>query len=174
VCLRRNAAAIAAAEEEVGSEFVQTAPQGRGLAVVAVAAGGAPFHTELSDVRPHFDPIPVYIGPVAGWTGPVLGPRPAHASAAGLPADAKAYSGEIPDKIEEQASPGAAPSAPTVLNGAVRTPAPGVRRPRHAKPVVARKEVVKPASMPGAKHGGEAKPAKSRTIKQVSKGASSD
>ncbi len=28
--------------------------------------------------RPHFDPIPVFIGPVAGWKGPVLG-REAHA-----------------------------------------------------------------------------------------------
>ena len=79
VCLHRSAAAIAAAEEESMAEPVQTTPQGRGTVVAAAAAGGPPYHTEISDERPHFDPIPVFIGPVAGWKGPVLG-RKAHPS----------------------------------------------------------------------------------------------
>ena len=32
--------------------------QGRGGAVAAAAASAAPYHTEISDERPHFDPVP--------------------------------------------------------------------------------------------------------------------
>ena len=89
-----------------------------------MAANGAPYHTEISDERPHFDPIPVFIGPVAGWKGPVLGARPTHAATAGLPPDAKAYSAEKTNGVDDQASSSGELSAPTVLKGAVRTPAP--------------------------------------------------
>ena len=34
-------------------------------------------HTELPFGRIHFDPVPVFIGPIQGWKGPVLGARPA-------------------------------------------------------------------------------------------------
>ena len=33
-------------------------------------------HTELPDGRIHFDPVPVFVGPVPGWKGPALGARP--------------------------------------------------------------------------------------------------
>ena len=174
VCLHRNAAAIAAAEEESVAEAAQTASQGRG-AVVAAAAGGAPYHTEISDERPHFNPVPVFVGPVPGWKGPVLGARPTHAATAALPADAKAYSAEKPNAIDDQASPGGEPSAPAVLKGAVRTP-PAIRH--HLKPakhVVASKEPEKPATkVAGAKGGKDAKAAKAKTVKKGSKAGSSD
>ena len=122
VCLHRSAAAIVAEEEDGGGEPEVVHVGGRGGAsVVAVAAAsGEPARTTLSGERPQFDPVPVFIGPVAGWNGPVLGPRPTAAVAA-LPADAKAYAGDKPDAIESATPPGAA-NAPRALEGAVRTP----------------------------------------------------
>ena len=75
VCSRRNAAALAAAEEQSLGEPDQAAPAGRGFALNPFAALGAPVHTQISNERPAFDPVRVFIGPVAGWTGPVLGAR---------------------------------------------------------------------------------------------------
>jgi D-alanyl-D-alanine carboxypeptidase len=176
ICLHRNAAAIAAAEEESIEESAETSSQGRGPAIAAAAASAAPFHTEISDAHPHFDPIPVFVGPVAGWTGPVLGARPTAATAA-LPADAKAYSGEKANVIDDQASPNGEPSAPTILKSAVRTP-PAVARhhhPKSPKHVVASREPQKPATKPpaGAKISKDAKPGKAKTAKEP-KALSSD
>jgi D-alanyl-D-alanine carboxypeptidase len=122
VCLRRNAAAIAAAEEENLAQSAQTAPVGRGFALNPFAALGAPAHTQISDARPVFDPVPVFVGPVAGWKGPVLGARLPGAATAALPSDAKAYSSENPTTLGDAAADGEALSAPAVLQGAVRTP----------------------------------------------------
>ena len=81
VCLHRSAAAIAA-EEEGAEEQTSASSRGRGGgAIEAVAASGGPTCTVLSDQRPRFDPVPVFIGPVAGWNGPVLGPRNTSAAA---------------------------------------------------------------------------------------------
>ena len=174
VCLRRNAAAAAAAEEESVAQAAQLSSQGRGGAVAAVAASAAPYHTELSDARPHFDPVPVFVGPVAGWKGPVLGARPTHAAVAALPADAKAYYSENQNAADDQTSPSAEPSAPTVLKGAVRTPA--IRHhPKPVKHVVASKEPEKPAAkVTRAKSRADAKAAKSKTVKKEPKAGSSD
>ena len=76
----------------------------------------------LSDERPHFDPVPVFIGPVAGWTGPVLAARSTAAPGAALPADAKAYVGEKADATEDESASGQETNAPAVLNHVVRTP----------------------------------------------------
>jgi hypothetical protein len=157
------------------AEAVPTTAQGRGSAVAAVASA-APFHTELSDARPHFDPIPVFVGPVAGWTGPILGPKSTQAATAALPANAKAYSTEKPNAIDEQGSPGGEPSAPTVLKRAVRTPRPAWRHPKTLKHLVASKEPVKPAARPAAgdKTGNGAKAAKTNSAEQKPKADSSD
>ena len=171
VCLRRNAAAIAAAEEETAAELVQTSSQGRG-SVVAAVASGVPYHTEISDARPHFDPVPVFIGPVQGWKGPVLGARPTHAATVALPADAKAYSADKANAIDDQASPSGEPSAPTALKGAVRTPPATRHHPKPVKPLVASRQPEKPATKAetGAKN---AKAAKAKTIKKEPKVGSS-
>jgi D-alanyl-D-alanine carboxypeptidase len=176
VCLRRNAAALAATEEDSVAEAIQTSSQGRG-SVIAAVASATPFHTELSAARPHFDPIPVFIGPVAGWTGPVLGPKSPQAATAALPAGAKAYSAEKSDAIDEQASPSGEPNAPTVLKKAVRTP-PATRghHPRALKHVVASKKPVKPTARPAsdAKIGKDAKAAKAKSAEQKPKAGSID
>jgi D-alanyl-D-alanine carboxypeptidase len=78
VCLRRNEAAIDAAEQEgVGDDpsHAAAAAAGRGPAIPSpFAALIVPAHSELSDERAHFDPVRVFLGPGPGWKGPVLGP----------------------------------------------------------------------------------------------------
>ena len=65
----------------------------------------------------HFDPIPVFVGPKPGWTGPVLAARaPDKAPADGSAPIASAYAGDKPSVVE-----GAdAQSAPIALQGALR------------------------------------------------------
>jgi D-alanyl-D-alanine carboxypeptidase len=98
VCLHRNAALIAAAEDEDAAELAQAAAgsAGRGgLFPNPLAALLAPVaHTELPSGRVRFDPVPVYIGPAPGWKGPVLGARPTTTEAATEPAGAKTISVE--------------------------------------------------------------------------------
>jgi len=79
-CLRHSAAAIAAAEEEgVAEPTPAAAPAGRAAGapnLLAALLASAPAHTELSNERIRFDPVPVFLGPAPGWTGPALGARP--------------------------------------------------------------------------------------------------
>ena len=90
ICSRRNAAAIAAAEElNLAMSVQSTTP---GFPFNPFAAMVAPAHTEISDARPVFNPVPVYIGPAPGWKGPVLGARSLDAKTAAPPGEAKAYS----------------------------------------------------------------------------------
>ncbi len=82
VCLHRRAAIAAGAEDEGLAEQAQG---GAGVAGGPLPAPLAAFfasatqaqHTELPFGRIHFDPVPVFIGPIQGWKGPVLGARPA-------------------------------------------------------------------------------------------------
>ncbi len=161
VCSRRNAAALAEAEEENLAESAQGASVGRGFALNPFAALGGVTHTQLSDERPVFDPVPVFIGPVAGWKGPVLGARSLGAATAGLPSDAKAYSAVKPDALGGAAAEGDAPNAPTVLQGAVRTPhltAHGRKSVRHsaARAKGPKKPAVKAKSAKARKRGRKA------------------
>jgi D-alanyl-D-alanine carboxypeptidase len=77
VCLHRNAAALAAAEDDGASAQTQQGAAGGILPTPLVALFSAPAlqHTELTYERIRFDPVPVYIGPAPGWKGPVLGAR---------------------------------------------------------------------------------------------------
>jgi D-alanyl-D-alanine carboxypeptidase len=72
VCLHRNAAALAAAEDDGASGQAQGAP---GLFPAPLTALFAPVavHTQLTYERIRFDPVPVYIGPAPGWKGPAMG-----------------------------------------------------------------------------------------------------
>ncbi len=115
VCIHRNAVALAAAEEESLAESEQNGSAGRGNVVSGSVASLSPAHTELSEARPHFDPVPVFVGPVPGWTGPVLAARPGSA----IPNDAKAYSSVNTDAPDARA---AGQSAPAILRSSVRTP----------------------------------------------------
>ena len=81
VCLHRSRALIAAAEEEgaggpaQGGAGVAGGPFPAPVAAFFASAAQAQ-HTELPYGRIHFDPVPVFIGPIPGWKGPVLGARP--------------------------------------------------------------------------------------------------
>ncbi|MGD0640807.1 MAG: D-alanyl-D-alanine carboxypeptidase family protein, partial [Roseiarcus sp.] len=114
ICSRRNAAAIAAAEEEDAAP----APNGLGRGILGAFAAPSPTVTAETVAQPvHFDPVPIFIGPKPGWNGPVLAARPANkAPAAGAPATAAAYAGEKPSVIGD----GDAQSAPVALQSAVR------------------------------------------------------
>jgi D-alanyl-D-alanine carboxypeptidase len=78
VCLHRNAALLAAAEDGIQID-AQAAAAGRAgmLLPTPLAALLSPVaaHTELTNERIRFDPVPVYIGPAPGWKGPALGAR---------------------------------------------------------------------------------------------------
>jgi D-alanyl-D-alanine carboxypeptidase len=155
VCLHRSAAAIAAEEEEGGEAEVMRSG-GRGGAIALVVAAGAPTRTLLSAEAPAFEPVPVFVGPVAGWTGAVLGPRPV-AAVAGLPVAAKAYAGDKPNAIQSATAPGE-PNAPQALEGAVRTPA--AEEGKHRAKPAHRAAAAKEAGKAPAKTGGKPKPGK--------------
>jgi D-alanyl-D-alanine carboxypeptidase len=75
VCMHRSAAALAAAEDDGASDQTQQGSAVGMLPAPLAALLGAPVvaHTELTNERIRFDPVPVYIGPAPGWKGPALG-----------------------------------------------------------------------------------------------------
>jgi D-alanyl-D-alanine carboxypeptidase len=172
ICLHRNAAAIAAAEEEIIGESAQSSSTGRGGTFVAAAAS-VPYHTQISDERPHFDPVPVFVGPVPGWKGPVLAAKTVSGT---LPSGVKAYSSEKASLIEDPTSSGGEPNAQTVLKRAVRTPHSIAHHHRaHVKHVAASRPLVKPAAkIEAAKNGQDAGAPGTRNVKKESNGASSN
>jgi D-alanyl-D-alanine carboxypeptidase len=131
ICSRRNRAAMLAAAAE--EERVFTAPavaaaglNGRGMtasaATPAPAVAAVVVTPTLLAERVRFEPIPVFVGPKPGWTGPVLAARPI----AGAPSDASAYTSEKPPASESATEP----SAPVALQGAVHIPEPAKTRAR--------------------------------------------
>ena len=125
ICSRRNRAAMLAALADEERVFAAPAgagatPDGRGapLATATVAAV-APTPATLLNERVHFEPVPVFVGPKPGWTGPVLAAKPVE----GAPPEASAYTSEKPAAAE--------PAAPVALQGALHLPPTKVR----AKPV---------------------------------------
>ena len=118
VCLHRNAALIAAAEDGGVAEPVQAAGAAPGRAAIPpnpLAALFAPIaHTELPDGKIHFDPVPVFLGPAPGWKGPALGARrPTTEAATGTPG-AKTISVEKTSAIvNTQEGDASAPTQPS-------------------------------------------------------------
>src|SRR5271170_3970448 len=146
ICSRRNRLAVVAlmAEEErifaaggaaAGAAPTPSAPMGRGgpvpasVAAVAAPAPTAPPATAVALLteRVHFEPIPVFVGPKPGWTGPVLAARRTVAT----PAEASAFTSEKSDPAEAATEP----SAPAALQGAVHIPPPTRARAKIGHPV---------------------------------------
>ena len=116
VCRRRSAAALASAEEEDRNSPI-AAIFGKN-SIFAAMFGGAGVATYSQPV--HFDPVPVFVGPKPGWSGPVLAARAAPAPLAAAkvpPAEASAYAAEKPQVVDS------ADTAPMALAGAVQGPA---------------------------------------------------
>ena len=136
ICSRRNHAAIVAAEEEETS--------GPAFGIIG-ALFGLPSHSGRGGSEPvYFTPVPVFIGPKPGWTGPVLAARAAKpatavAAAKGAPADVSAYAADKPSPIDAGGAPVEGEvSAPVALQGAVQTPVPPAKAARgKPKPVQA-------------------------------------
>ena len=136
VCLHRSAAALAAAEDAglpAPNQAAGAAGRGVPLNPNPLAALLAPARTLISDEKPHFDPVPVYVGPAPGWKGVPLGPRPTGAATAAAPTDTNASSAAgaaAPDNAQGAA---AAANAPAALPGAVKTSSADKPKPvRHA------------------------------------------
>jgi D-alanyl-D-alanine carboxypeptidase len=133
VCSRRGRIQMVAEEEDFVAPAAEAAPAGRGATVVATPTTAA---KALYSERVHFEPVPVFVGPREGWTGPVLAARDDAKPAPddGKPADADAYVGE---KTPDAQTP-AALSAPVALQGAVHAVPPprSATHPRH-RPLVA-------------------------------------
>ena len=123
ICRRRSAVVAAAADEDSAEALQGQTP---GFGPFGLFAASAPVHTVLSDERPDFNPVPVFVGAEPGWNGPVLSARGTDAV---LPKEAKAYVAETPDA-----------SAPAALKSVVKTPtahrAKGARHAqKHMKPL---------------------------------------
>jgi D-alanyl-D-alanine carboxypeptidase len=134
ICLHRSAAMLAATEEAGLAAPAQAAGPARGVplnpnplaALLAQAPAPAVVRTILSDARPHFDPVRVFIGPPPGWTGPVLGPRPVGAgaaTAAAAPDGAKAFPAEAAAAPGNAQGVGAAAANPVQGVSAANPPA---------------------------------------------------
>jgi D-alanyl-D-alanine carboxypeptidase len=125
ICSRRGRMATAATEEDFlatgAGASASTPPSGRSGAMAAPAAAPRAAVMALYGERVHFEPVPVFVGPREGWTGPVLAARddakPATDDGKPTP-DATAYVG---DKTP------AALSAPVALQGAVHPIPPPVK-----------------------------------------------
>ncbi len=136
ICSRRGRLAIAAGEEEELTTPL-AAPGAKGNARGASAYAPAPAATmtplELASLpAPEFDPVPVFVGPKPGWTGPVAAARPTDAAApTAAPPESSAYAPlDKPEAIDPNETPPL--TAPMALQGAVR---PGVK-PMAAKALI--------------------------------------
>ena len=139
ICSRHGRAAMIAGEEEDLAAPIAPSAGGRigagGSSVYAmVATAAAPVTRGLVATEPvHFDPIPVFVGPKPGWTGPIAAARAAEPTvekAAAAPAvpEATAYApADKPQALDKDETPplGAATTAPMALQGAVKTPVAG-------------------------------------------------
>jgi D-alanyl-D-alanine carboxypeptidase len=99
VCLHRNAAALAAAEDDGMAQQAEAAAGSAGRAGMLPTPLAALFtpvavHTELTYERIRFDPVPVYIGPAPGWKGPALGARRTTTETAAAPGGPKTISAD--------------------------------------------------------------------------------
>jgi hypothetical protein len=133
ICSRRNAAAVAAGEEDMMKILPAPAPVAavqRGKALTPVAAATAAPQPLLLAQAVRFDPVPVFVGPKPGWTGPVLAARE---TAPATPSDATAYTTASVPASSGAPAADAAPSAPLALMGAVKPPPPPSAKPPQLK-----------------------------------------
>ena len=123
ICRGHGRASILAMQEDFVSSAMAEAPStfmsGRGITPMMSVAMAAPppVGADIADEKVAFDPIPVFVGPKPGWSGPVLAARGVDEKE-DSPVSAFAAS-------KESAAEG--PGAPTVLRSAVR-PAARFRR----------------------------------------------
>jgi D-alanyl-D-alanine carboxypeptidase len=114
---RGKAGTIAMQEEFVASAMAEgpsTFASARGGApapMMAAAMEAPPPSAPVADAKASFEPVPVFVGPKPGWTGPVLAARDDDEPA---PSPVTAYSAEKAPATEQGAS------APMALKSAVK------------------------------------------------------
>jgi D-alanyl-D-alanine carboxypeptidase len=176
ICSRRGRAAVLAGEEEefaapVAAASVRGGAGGASMYAAAVAGAPAAVTRSLMVTEPvHFAPVPVFIGPKPGWTGPVLAARTPDAAAPKAtataaekapPTEASAYvATDKAQSLSKDETPALeAPTAPMALQGALKPATakslngPAGRRPptklaqqnKLKPPAVAHSAAVKPA-----------------------------
>ena len=121
ICHGHGRAAILAMQEDFVSSAMSEGPAtfttGRGGPPIMTAAMAAPPPAgPIADEKVAFDPIPVFVGPKPGWTGPVLAARGGDAKDSAVTAFAA-----------EKESTSDSVGAPAVLRSAVK-PAARFRR----------------------------------------------
>ena len=113
--------------------------RGAHAAAAPAQASAAVVAAQLLQAEPvKFDPVPVFVGPKPGWTGPVLAARPATTS----PSDATAYTTAAPAPAADAET---AP-APMALQGAVKSPATLAKKKLVKAPINHRHEQAKAAA----------------------------
>ena len=157
ICSRRGRLAIAAGEEEeLTTPIALPAGKGgaRGASSYAAAPPAAMTPLALASLpAPQFDPVPVFVGPKPGWTGPVAAARPTDAAtpstaSPATPPEANAYAPvDKPATIDPNETPPL--TAPVALHSAVP---PGV------KPVAAKAPARTAAKPPATKVADRSKP----------------
>jgi len=128
ICRGRGRAGMLAMQEDFVASAMAEAPAtfstGRGGASAApmmTATMEAPPHSgPIADERVSFEPVKVFVGPVPGWTGPVLAARGGGADEEASPVSAFS--------AEKDTKPEAGEGAPMALKTAVKPPA-KLRRP---------------------------------------------
>jgi D-alanyl-D-alanine carboxypeptidase len=149
ICSRRGRLAIAAGEEEelttpIALESGKSGARGASMYAPALPAAITPL--ALAAMAPaHFDPVPVFVGPKPGWTGPVAAARPADAA---TPPEASAFAPvDNPPTLDPNETPPL--TAPIALHNAVP---PGV------KPAAAKASVQPTAKPPATRVADRSKP----------------
>jgi D-alanyl-D-alanine carboxypeptidase len=174
ICSRRGRAAMMAGEEEEFTSPVtpSNAKGGASAGSMYVAGAAAPTATRsLALAEPvHFDPVPVFIGPKPGWTGPVMAarapdaktPAAATASATAAAPEVSAYApADKPQVVDKDETPAlSAPTAPMALQGALKpalTKPLGAAAARHPSARLAQpsKAKLQPATKAAAVKGAE-------------------
>jgi len=134
VCWRRGRGALTAeALEELGAPeaapAARSGPGGGSLFAAIAATATHPSPLALAMMAPaHFEPVPVFVGPKPGWTGPVVAARasepPIQKAVAGAspPAEASAYApAERPHAPDAEEQPSlVATTAPMALHAALK------------------------------------------------------
>jgi D-alanyl-D-alanine carboxypeptidase len=137
VCLHRSAAAFAAAEDDGFAQQAQAAAGRAGMLPTPLAALFAPVaaHTELTNERIRFDPVPVYIGPAPGWKGPALGARRTTTETAAAPGGPKTISADNSSAAATTPEGDASPSVPNSARSKHKLPRHFEKRTAAHKPI---------------------------------------
>ena len=161
ICSSRGRAAAMAAEEEDMRGAAPAAPGffniGRGGSALAPFAPAGDPEAMAALPAPNFDPVPVFVGPKPGWTGPVAQARvvkpPFEA-----PETASAYAAAPEKAPTPDAEGGSAPTAPMALQGATHSqklgslnaPATVANKPSKNKPLARHVHLAAPKKPPPA------------------------